>query len=915
MDSKLDSLPFLDRLAEELVANSNEQALIAVLPNRRSQFMLMEKLEVKPDFDISRVEFRTADQLMEELSGKQLIEPGEALVAFYRAYISIESKPQEFEEFSKWAVTFLSDMNDVDLHLGDMGSLFKQISEYQTTDLEQGPIEQHFRTFWERLPGYYDALRKELNAIELRYRGLLYRNVAEMADGNDERLTSFFGHKKVCWIGVVPGNKSEQQLLKWIQTNAKLEIFIDVDGFYMENISHEAGRLFRSDVQLLKAKWKIDRLRTGAYDVNIHPVSGYMGQLFRAKDLVLNLPREANRDTVIVLSDPNLFSPFLAVFKEQQDALNISAGISLKSTTIHKVVMAWMQVHALAIDRAGEIYFHQSVLKDFLKLPLVDRWFGGSGIWDKLEGQIIAKNWKYVTKAWMKQQFSGDMFAEGAFQYLFEWESNFVFVFERVTNALKEWTSRSKELGFTHLDTLALPIYIQKLQLVFSQFNDVFIGTDLRVLRKFMHRQIGFGKVNIQQGNNDGIQVMSMLETRMVDFKRVILIGASDDVLPGNPVNATLIPFVHRIHHKLPTKQDTQALVSYHFYRLIQRAEVIHMIYNTSSEAMTSGEPSRFILQMKQEWSFVNKRVSIKTIADDGFIEPGAQKGLQIHKTKNVIDDLNKALASRISPSAINNYINSPLEFYFYYVLKLKEQERVEEEMEASTFGTAIHNVIEQIYTPFIGQFIDIQKLEAALPALGDMVEAEFQKSFELTDLKQGLNYVQVELAKSYVETFITYDVEDMKANGVVKILHLEKRLSATLPVAGLDVRLFGFADRIDKRNNVTRIIDYKTGKVIPNDLKCSISELFHDPKKSKALQLACYKWTYLNEIQATEAEVLSCIYSCRSHQEGYMPLVISTEESEFMASFQSGLTSLIQDMQNPVEPFEHRPESKYTTF
>lgn len=915
MDSKLNSLPFLDRLAVEITADASKHSLVVVLPNRRSQFLLMARLEARMGDNAYSIEFRTADQLMEELSGKQLIEPGEALVAFYRTYKQVEMKPQDFEDFSKWAVTFLSDMNDVDLHLGDMKALFHQISEYRSIELEQGPIEISFRSFWKQLPDYYEALKKEMNSIALGYRGMLYRTVAEMAEANDEKLEQFFLGKKVYWVGVVPGNRSEQRLLEWIREHADLEMYIDVDRFYIENTKHEAGRLFRSDSSLMAAKWKSDLLASNAYEVNIHPISGIMGQVLRAKDIVANIPVNEYEKTVIVLTDPTLFEPFLTVFHRQRDVLNISAGLSLKTTAIHKVVMAWVQVHASAIERDGETYFHQGVVMDFLRLPVVDRWFGGASVWEQIEPEIVNKNWKFISKNWMRKRLAEDLFADGAFDFLFEWEVSFSFVFERITLALKEWSKRSKELGFTHLDMLALPAYEQRLDLVFSQFNEVFVGTDLKVLRKFIHRQIGFSKVNIQQGNNDGIQVMSMLETRMVDFKHVIILGASDDSLPGNPVIATLIPFVHRVHHKLPTKQDTQALISYHFYRLIQRAQEIHLLYNTSSEAMTSGEPSRFILQINQEWAFRNKKVHIVSHADDGFIEAGAQKGLEIQKTPEVLASLDEALTAKISPSAINTYINSPLEFYFYYVLKIKEQEKVEEDMEASTFGSVVHDVLEKIYKPFIGHFVQPEKLKAELTRIPEMVENQFLEKFEISDLKQGLNYIQMELAKSYVTAFVKYDLAEMAENGRVKILHLEKRLSAKCSILGLDVHLMGFADRIDQRNNITRIIDYKTGKVTPTELRGPLSGIFFDPKYAKALQLACYKWAYMKETQSSEDEIMSCIYSCRSHLEGYMALDITNGAHDFLEGFELGLKGIVFEMKNPNQPFEHRSESKYTTF
>ena len=918
MDLELDKLPYLDRLAKEIKEKPDDRPSLVVLPNKRSLFVLGEKLGSETD----DIKLFTIDDLMQNLSGLKLIEPEELLVSFFESYCNTEKNPQSFDRFSTWAVTFLSDLNDVDLHLGDIDSLYKHIQEYHETGevfdaSNAGPIEGSFLRFWQRLPKYYKSLRAELDRLKLAYRGLIYREVAESATVNDQKLTSFFGGKDVFWVGIIPGNPSERKLLDWIAERAKLRLFADVDDYYVNGTDHEAGRLFREFPLKEDVSWRVNLLENIGKQINYHPLPGKIAQVVRVKEILEGFGRENWNKTVVVVTDSSMILPFLEVFEKDKETINITSGFPIRNTLIHRFVMTWMTLHSSSSNRRGEKYFYHKHLEEFLEYPIVKNWLSGTLDWDKLRAEVVSGNMKFIPLSWLKEKMSVDLFAEKAFFLLFDWDADVNSIFQRINDVLSQWNDNINNTGVAHIEQKAIKYYIEKLKLLMSQFNELLPENDLRALKKFVHRQVGYSKLFIEDPKNDALQVMGMLETRMIDFENVIVLGATDDELPGNPALSTHIPFIHRKAYNLPTRKDTEALMAYHFYRLIQRCKRLDMVYNTTSEALTSGEPSRYMLQIREELCETNKDVTFNTMGWDVSINAEDLEPTIIHKSEEIIDSIKSFLRTRVSPSALNKFINSPLEFYYYHILKLQEQDEVEEDIEARTSGSVVHEVLEWAYKPFEGKVISMSELENTLTHCDQKTEELFLKKFQEGDLKSGRNLLILEMSMHYVRSFITFDLNDMKQNGAVTLIKLEDRLMCNYSSNGVDMKLFGFADRIDKRDGVIRIIDYKTGMVGPSELRYSPEIMPFDRKLSKALQLALYKFMYCMIHDLADENVESFIVSFRNFKAGYQGLKLGKKEvsSSIVETMPEILDKIVSDMLDPTQPFQHDEESKYTTF
>ncbi|MEX2595623.1 MAG: PD-(D/E)XK nuclease family protein [Salibacteraceae bacterium] len=911
MDLNPEQIPFLERLAISIrQRDTSSTPLLVVLPNRRSLFVLKEKL------DTDAVDLFTIDDLMQKISGAQLIESEELLVTFYQSYCKLEREPQSFDQFTSWALTFLSDINDVDLHLGDIDALYKHIKEFHETGEsfkwdEAGPIEHAYLGFWERLPRYYKSLKTALSALKLAYRGMIYRDVAQLTKDDAKPLHSFFNRREVYWVGIIPGNPSERMLLSWIEKNAVLQRFADVDNYYIQKTMHEAGRLFREHPLSDDVKWKVNMLKHTSKSMHVYPIPGKIAQVVKAKDLLIEIGKENWNKTVVVLNDSSLLTPFMEMFADDKDHINITSGFPMRATLIHRFVMSWMNLHAQARTRSGVKYYYHKHLEEFLEYAVVRDWLSGSMQWISLRDEVVAKNMKFISHQWLEEKMKGDMFAEKAFTLLFAWSEQMDDVFQRISDVLATWSNNTAKLGIATIEAEAIKQYIARLKLLLSQFNELLPETDLKALKTFVHRQIGFTQLFIEQPRNDALQVMGMLETRMIDFEHVILLGATDDSLPGNPASSTHVPFVHRVHFKLPTRKDTEALIAYHFYRLMQRASHIHLVYNTMTDAFSSGEPSRYLMQMKEELVKANPHFKLTYHDWEVSVKNEDLEPLRIVKSEAIIEQIKSYLSKKVSPSSVNKFIMSPLEFYYYHVLGLKEQDEVEEDIEATTMGSVVHKVLETLYHPLIGRSIQASDIRPFIDQVDAMVGAEFREKFVDLDLKKGRNLLTVEITKNYLKKFLQFEINDIKANGSFRLLNLEERISLEQQIAGEKVRLFGFIDRVDERAGEIRIIDYKTGLVEQKDLRFIPDRMVEDSFFSKALQVAFYKYVYCKIHGYDETRVGSYVFSFRNFSGGYLSL----SESTISDGFDEVLHRIISDMLDPAQALEHREETKYATF
>jgi len=395
--------------------------------------------------------------------------------------------------------------------------------------------------------------------------------------------------------------------------------------------------------------------------------------------------------------------------------------------------------------------------------------------------------------------------------------------------------------------------------------------SSVRVLQQFYKLLTQQENLSFQGEPLKGLQLMGMLETRVLDFETVILTSTNEGVLPNGKGEQSFLPFEIKKMFGIPTYQEKDAIFSYHFYRLIQRAKNVYLLYNTEPDAFGSGEKSRFITQLSYYYNNVK----------DHLINPAVAKledtVIEISKTTDIIDTLKAWAKNGVSPSALGTYLYNPIAFYERYVLRIREAAEVEETVANNTMGTVIHETLFFLYKPYIGTFLD----EDAIKSMKGMLSAEIKKQFEVFfkkgELGFGKNKLIFEVSVNHITRFLNQELEVLKEGRKLKIISLEDSISRPFTHDSLlfPVTIKGSVDRIDELDGVTRIIDYKTGKVTLLDLKVpDLSLLKTDYKYAKPLQVLMYSFLHLKGKNIKDVgEMHAGIYSFKNLNSGFLPM------------------------------------------
>jgi CRISPR/Cas system-associated exonuclease Cas4 (RecB family) len=415
-----------------------------------------------------------------------------------------------------------------------------------------------------------------------------------------------------------------------------------------------------------------------------------------------------------------------------------------------------------------------------------------------------------------------------------------------------------------------------------------------------------------------GLQVMGILETRLLDFKKLVVLSMNEGKLPKTGTANSFIPYHLRKGFGMPTIDHQDAIFAYYFYRLIQRADDIKLLYSTESDGIRTGEMSRFLYQLKYESEF---KITESSPGYDISLKEAMP--ISIEKNERILNRLAEYCGDHFrsfSPSALNTYLACPLSFYFKYMAGLKEPDQVLEEIDPPTFGNLFHNTLEDLYKPFVGKILEREDLEAIRKnksLIEDKLTTAFRETyFQLAEDKKvqisGRNLLIFDILKKYIDRILVLDQE----YAPFQILSLEDKYHIQVPISGERmVNVSGLIDRVDKVNGTIRILDYKTGKA---DLFFKdIDSLFEKEGKSRnkaAFQTFLYCLFYEDKWKSAEA-ISPGVYSLKEFFNNKFACMLAKKEgrskpepvSDYRAykqEFLNGLTEMFEEIFNPELPF-----------
>jgi len=817
-----------------------------ILPSKRSGIVLQNELSTIRNTTFFAPSILSIEEFVEELSNLKALSNIELLFTFYKTYVDYTERNEQepFDSFSKWAQVILQDFNEIDRYLIDPKYIFGYLNEIQKINTNHWSLEENqsdftkrYLKFWSQLNLYYKEFSNNLISSGFGYQGLIYREAVE----NIENYIQANDGKHHVFVGFNALNNAESTIIQELLQNEMATIYWDIDSHFMNSKIHNASQFINSH----KTKWNYYKTHnfkwfSNHYNapkfVQVIGVPQNIGQAKVIGELLSDLKETSDlANTAVVLGDETLLIPVLNSLPENVDTINITMGFPLKDTPLTPLFNRLFVMHS---QEKPEFYFKDviSILSHQYIRPLFQSSQKNSA--DELILHIQQQNLVFISKEKLQ---SLDKENADVISLLFgNWEntpktaiSNCVSIILAIKNSF----SSKKE------NTIALE-YLFRFHEVFNMLlglNEKYntIAT-IKTLHGLFKELISFETLDFQGEPLQGLQLMGMLESRVLDFETVIISSVNEGILPSGKSNNSFIPFDVKLEVGLPTYQEKDSVYTYHFYRLLQRAKNVYIIYNTEVDALNGGEKSRFITQLEIEGvhNIKHKLVSPKNRKID--VEPN-----RISKNESIISKLKEIAANGFSPSSLTSYIRNPMDFYYEKILGIKEADDVEEVVAANTLGSIIHNTLEYFYKPLEGKLLTEEIIKTMLSKIDFTVRKHFLDIYKQGDITKGKNLIIFEIAKRYVLNFLNLEIESLKEGNTIKIISIESDLNIPIEIAELDfpVRLKGKVDRVDEYNGVTRIIDYKTGKVEQNKVQLeNWDDITTDyDKYSKSFQILCY--------------------------------------------------------------------------
>ncbi|MFD2543003.1 PD-(D/E)XK nuclease family protein [Lacinutrix gracilariae] len=901
----------LDVLKDLQNKNKDLSSILFILPSKRAGIFLKHQIAQIVNQTILSPKIISIEEFVEDLSQLKKTSNTELLFIFYKTYLELTKKEEQetFDSFSKWAQIVLQDFNEIDRYLIPQEKIFNYLSAIQ--DLKHWSLEEpksdfikKYLSFWNKLNLYYTKFTEDLLENKTGYQGLIYREAVE----NIESYIQSNPNTEHIFLGFNALNAAEEVIIQELLQNELADIYWDIDSKFFDNAFHDAGLFTRQHHKNWKYfannpfNWKTNNY-TQEKNIEVFGIPKNIGQAKYIGTLLQSLQQKNEKleNTAVVLADENLLTPTLNALPPAVDALNITMGFPLQSIPLASLFEQIFQFH----KKENNTFYYKDVIAiishQFIR-PLLNN--NHVDIASKITNTILTNNLVYLTLEQLKElAIASTEIIDLLFAIKENNVENLLKNCSQLILTIKEDLDQNKSLNKLSLE------YLFRFNELFNELNNYntkyrFIK-DIHTLHGIYKELLSAATLDFQGEPLQGLQIMGMLESRVLDFKTVIIASVNEGILPSGKTNNSFIPFDVKIENQLPTYKEKDAVYTYHFYRLLQRAENVYILYNTEADVLTGGEKSRFITQLELEGIHTIKHQIVTPKVEACFSEL-----IEIEKTPAILNRLKQIAEKGFSPSSITNYIRNPIDFYYQKVLGIAEQEDVEESVAFNTLGTVVHNTLEDLYTDFKNSFLTVDALEKQKPKINERITHHFKNEYKEGDISKGKNLIIFEIAKRYVSNFINLEIEDLKKGNEIKIISLEadNRASVAIPELDFEVNLTGKVDRVDQYNGITRIIDYKTGKVSNTDVEITEWEaITTDYKKySKSFQVLLYAYM-MNQQNKVNLPLEAGIVSFKNLSAGLLKFAVKEGRSknqlitqETLDNFEIELKKIILEICNP---------------
>ena len=893
----------LAKIKEETSALSE---LVIILPSKRACGFLLNHLKSSADKTFFPPKISSIEDFIQEISNLKIIDPTELLFESYKVYLKVISNQEKdsFEVYSSWATPLLNDFNEIDRHLISTNSFFNYLSTIKNINHwgvqnEQTQLVKNYLKFWNSLPSFYDLLRTELIHKNQGYQGLIYREAAE----NIEYYKSNSSNKTHIFIGFNALNTSEQTIIQELLEVDQTRIYWDIDQFFYNDKIHNSSYFIRKYM----STWSFFKSNPIAYisdnysshkNIDIIEAQKNISQVKYIGDLLSKLNISELNQTAVVLADENLLIPLLHSIPKNVEKVNITMGISLKQLPITDFFILLITLHNSATEQ-----YHFKDVVTILNHPITSKIYPDSS---SIIERITANNLTYLSIDKLLA-LSSDKERPPLRLLFSSWNNNSA----RGLSVCLEIIDFFKNTNSLSIERAALYQVFNVFKKIEALNNKFEHFTSVKIFQQLFSEIINTTTIDYQGDAYNGLQIMGVLETRVLDFKNIIVASLNEGVLPSGKSNNSYITNDLKKEYHLPTYTEKDAIYTYHFFRLLHRAKNITLLYNNFSDGLSTGEKSRFISQIEFE---ENPRHKIRKSIISPAILNHKEELRSVEKTDDIIQKIKQIAKEGFSPSSLTSYIRNPIDFYLQRVLKINQNKTVEETVAANTLGTIVHDTLEVFYKPLEGKNLKLDVLEAMKIKIASEIEKQFKKTYRDGIYDKGKNLIIFEVAKQFILNFINYEINDIKKGNEIRILKIESKLAFDFPPNELDsvIRVKGKVDRMDEYNGTLRIIDYKTGVVEPRDLEISDWDtLTSDYKYSKALQVLAYA---LMANQTSNYENIEAgIISFKRLKKGFIKFTYkgahkqTNISQDVLDKYTLELRKLILEISNKVIPFNEK--------
>lgn len=841
-----------------------------VFPNRRAGVFFQRELAQMTNKPLFSPAILTINELFLRQSELQVADKVSMLFVLYRIYKDISGTDESFDEFVFWGDMLLNDFDDVDKWLANPNQLFMNIKDLKEIDDtfdylsdeqidairqfwtsfspdSEGQKVTEFLALWKVMFPIYEELRMQLHDEGLAYEGMIFREVAEKAKRKD---VLDFPFAQVVFVGFNAISATEKALMSYLKDKDLGDFYWDFDSEYMQERENKAS-MFIHYAQMFPSKLEIEKKASTNPRFELVDIASRIGQAKELSSVLAEwLPDGTQKNTqealqtAVILPDEEMLLPVLYSIPENIESINVTMGYSLSTSPIAGLFEQIIALQSNWNMNDGEPSFYYRFVRPILLHRYV-RAIDPKA--DEIDQDIRAHNLIFVPES----RFEGTRLLSKLFKALRTGDD----ISTYLINLLDEFVeSRQEEGDASNISSIERE-FIYHYYIALVRFRDLLLEEDTEMTMdtyfRLLRKLIGGVNVSFQGEPLSGLQVMGVLETRALDFDRMIILSMNEGVFPLRKAANSFIPTSLRKAFGLPTTEHQDGIYAYHFYRMLHRAREVVMIYDSRTDGLQTGEVSRFIYQLEYLYGKTIHRRSVKyNIAIE------RQENIEIIKTDAVMQKLNRFLESgksALSASAINSYLDCPLRFYYSYVEGLNKEDDISEYIEANTFGDLFHFMMEQIYNELKARneviTVDVltayTKNQTRLTEL--LIDAFSEKVFKNKKYKkslEGQNYLVGEIIRKYVIAMLKNDMK----------LTPFKYIASELPVNGSvkidDVRsvsLKGFIDRVDQVGKYTRLIDYKSGKEKAMSF-ADISDLFDSRKQNRpqyVLQVFLYSMLY----------------------------------------------------------------------